>query len=222
MASVSICVFLCLLIDQTTLFTEYVTLAKSYSHYYWTTDKETIKCSDIISSIGVAILYHPGSIALGAFILASIRFVYYILQFIHRRINPADGQQATAATAASFVPGVSMITGMCTEIYNCNWATCCLKILDLVIRFINHNAYIMIAITGESFCNATGSVFTMLISNPVRTLVFTSVAEFFFMLNRLIISAIVGALAFLMFDNRLAPFFVFEDLYAVWFLVLVS
>lgn len=200
---------------------EYVTLAKSYSQYYWTTNKETIKCTSILSSIAVAFFFHPGSIAFGALILASIRFVYYILHYIYQRIHPTDAQQATAATAAMFAPGVSMASSLCGELYSCNLAACCLKLMELVFRFINHNVYIMIAITGESYCRAAGSVFTLLISNPLRTLVFTGVSEFFFLLTRLIISAMVGVLAFFMFDNRLVPLIAFDDLYAVWFLVLV-
>lgn len=165
---------------------------------------------------------HPGSIAFGAFILASIQFVYYILQYIYNKIHRTDSQQQPAAVVTPFVPGVPLVTGLLTDVRGCNWGACCLKLLEIVIRFINNNVYIIIAITGESYCNAAASAFQLLLANPLRTLVLTGVADFFFCLLRLSISIVVGAVAFMMFDNRFAPYIFFGDLYAVWFLVLVS
>lgn len=209
------------------LSSEYVVLAESYSNYYWTIDKSKISRCNLFYSIMVAIYYHPGSIAFGSFILATIQFVYYIVQCIYNQIhrndlNPTTTARTANAAVTTFVPGASLVTNLWSEVSSCNWAAYYLKLLEIVVRLINTNVYIIIAITGTNYCQAAHEGFHLLIANPVRTLVLTGVAQFFFFLNRVIISVIVGALAYAVFDNRFAPFIYFDNLYAVWFLVLVS
>jgi hypothetical protein len=42
---------------------------------------------------------------------------------------------------------------------------CCMACFERFIRFVNENAYIMMAYSGESFCNAAGEAFYLIMRN---------------------------------------------------------
>lgn len=77
--------------------------------------------------------YHFGSIALGSFIVALVQFARTIVEYVEYKTKEA-GQDS------------------CIVKYIFYCLRCCLYCLEKCVKFINKNAYIEIAIWGDSFC----------------------------------------------------------------------
>ena len=56
---------------------------------------------------------------------------------------------------------------------------CCLDCFERFIRFININAYIIIAVTGKSFCSSAHEAFYMIVKNPIRFAALQWIGTFF-------------------------------------------
>jgi hypothetical protein len=67
---------------------------------------------------------------------------------------------------------------------------CCLACVEKLIKFITKNAYIEIAVYGDSFCTASRNAYGLLTRNAVRLLTIDSVAAFILFLGRLFIFAV--------------------------------
>lgn len=78
---------------------------------------------------------------------------------------------------------------------------CCLWCLENVLKFINRNAYIMVAIYGRNFCKSARDAIKLLATNPLRALVLDRVTDFVLFLGRLMITSSVGVLGFYFFSH---------------------
>ncbi|KAK2498341.1 hypothetical protein MC885_000971 [Smutsia gigantea] len=102
---------------------------------------------------------------------------------------------------------------------------CCFWCLEKFIRFLNRNAYIMIAVYGTNFCTSARNaffllmrniirseqtpsprlsrLFSMLLAVPCRVAVLDKVTDFLFLLGKLLVVGSVGILAFFFFTHRI-------------------
>ncbi|NXI30331.1 CTL2 protein, partial [Sterrhoptilus dennistouni] len=80
---------------------------------------------------------------------------------------------------------------------------CCFWCLEKFIKFLNRNAYIMIAIYGTNFCTSARNAFFLLMRNIIRVAVLDKVTDFLFFLGKLLIVGSVGILAFFFFTQRI-------------------
>ncbi|XP_076278336.1 choline transporter-like protein 1 isoform X2 [Lasioglossum baleicum] len=91
---------------------------------------------------------------------------------------------------------------------------CCFYCLEKFIRYMNHNAYTVVAIEGTHFCNAAKIAFTALVSNALQIAVINGVGDFILFLGKCFVTAATGSigLIFMKQDPRLhfyaAPIFV--------------
>uniref|UniRef100_A0A8C3LNW9 Choline transporter-like protein n=1 Tax=Chrysolophus pictus TaxID=9089 RepID=A0A8C3LNW9_CHRPC len=107
------------------------TLAGAFASYYWASRKPAdIPLWPLFSSFGRAIRYHTGSLAFGALILAIVQLIRVILEYLDHKLK---------GTQNSF-----------TRFLLC-CLKCCFWCLERFLKFINRNAYIMIAIYGKNF-----------------------------------------------------------------------
>lgn len=83
---------------------------------------------------------------------------------------------------------------------------CCLKcflwILEIVIKFINRNAYIMVAVKGTSYCRSAGRAASLLISNALRLAAINVIGDVLIWLGKLAVMASCGIVAFLLADRE--------------------
>uniref|UniRef100_A0A8C3XUS6 Choline transporter-like protein n=1 Tax=Chelydra serpentina TaxID=8475 RepID=A0A8C3XUS6_CHESE len=129
------------------------TLAGAFASYYWAFRKPAdIPPCPLFSSFGRAIRYHTGSLAFGSLILAIVQLIRIILEYLDHKLK---------GTQNSF-----------TRFLLC-CLKCCFWCLEKFIKFINRNAYIMIAIYGKNFCTSAKEAFFLLMRNVVRIPVFT-------------------------------------------------
>ncbi|KFQ50611.1 Choline transporter-like 2, partial [Nestor notabilis] len=160
-----------------------VTLAGAFASYYWAFKKpDDIPAFPLFSAFGRALRYHTGSLAFGSLILAVVQVIRVILEYLDHRLKAADNK------VAKFLLG-------CLK--------CCFWCLEKFIKFLNRNAYIMIAIYGTNFCTSARNAFLLLMRNIIRVAVLDKVTDFLFFLGKLLVVGSVGILAFFFFTHRI-------------------
>ncbi|XP_025905692.1 choline transporter-like protein 2 isoform X1 [Nothoprocta perdicaria] len=160
-----------------------VTLAGAFASYYWAFKKpDDIPAFPLFSAFGRALRYHTGSLAFGSLILAIVQVIRVTLEYLDHRLKAADNK------VAKFLLG-------CLK--------CCFWCLEKFIKFLNRNAYIMIAVYGTNFCASARNAFFLLMRNIIRVAVLDKVTDFLFFLGKLLIVGSVGVLAFFFFTQRI-------------------
>ncbi|XP_052586249.1 choline transporter-like protein 5 isoform X4 [Peromyscus californicus insignis] len=159
------------------------TLAGAFASYYWAMRKpEDIPKYPLFISFGRAIRYHTGSLAFGSLILASVQMFKVIIEYLDRRLKKKENR------VSRFLQG-------CLR--------CCFWCLEKLVKFLNRNAYIMISLYGKNFCDSTKDAFYLLMRNILKVAVTDEVTHFVLLLGKILVSGIVGILAFLLFTERL-------------------
>ncbi|XP_033477999.1 choline transporter-like protein 5-B isoform X6 [Epinephelus lanceolatus] len=159
------------------------TLAGAFASYYWALRKPTdIPACPLYSSFSRAIRYHTGSLAFGSLILAVVQLVRIVLEYLDHNLKGSQN------AFARFV--------LCC-------LKCCFWCLEHFIKFINRNAYIMIAIYGKNFCTSSKDAFFLLMRNVIRVAVLDKVTDFLLFLGKLLISGSAGVLAFFFFTRKI-------------------
>ncbi|KAF7692331.1 hypothetical protein HF521_009941 [Silurus meridionalis] len=159
------------------------TLAGAFASYYWAKRKpEDIPSCPVFFSFLRAIRYHTGSLAFGSLILACVQFVRIVLEYLDHKLKGAHN------TFARFL--------LCC-------LKCCFWCLERFIRYMNRNAYIMIAVYGKSFCTSAREAFFLLMRNVVRVTVLDRMTHFLLFLGKILITASVGAIAFFFFTHKI-------------------
>ncbi|XP_073443657.1 choline transporter-like protein 2 isoform X2 [Dendrobates tinctorius] len=160
-----------------------VTLAGAFASYYWAFKKpDDMPAFPIFSSLGRALRYHTGSLAFGSLILAIVQLIRILLEYLDHKLKGADNK--------------------CARFLLC-CLKCCFWCLEKFIKFLNRNAYIMIAIYGTNFCTSARNAFFLLMRNIVRVAVLDKVTDFLLFLGKLLVVGCVGILAFFFFTHRI-------------------
>ncbi|XP_078010033.1 choline transporter-like protein 2 isoform X6 [Phascolarctos cinereus] len=135
-----------------------------------------------IALIKEASRYHTGSLAFGSLLLAIVQVIRVILEYLDQRLKAAENRFAKFLMT-------------CLK--------CCFWCLEKFLKFLNRNAYIMIAIYGTNFCTSAKNAFFLLMRNIVRVAVLDKVTDFLFLLGKLLVVGSVGILAFFFFTHRI-------------------
>ncbi|XP_061888984.1 choline transporter-like protein 2 [Entelurus aequoreus] len=160
-----------------------VTLAGAFASYYWAFKKpEDIPAFPIFSSLGRVLRYHTGSVAFGALILSVVQIIRIFLEYVDKKLKNAENK------AAKFLLN-------CMKV--CFWC------LEKCIKFMNRNAYIMLAIYGKSFCTSAKDAFFLLMRNLMRVAVLDKVTDFLLFLGTLLVVGIVGICSFFFFSGKI-------------------
>ena len=75
--------------------------------------------------------------------------------------------------------------------------TCVLACVECIVKFINTQAYIQIALKGRNFCYAAKDGFELVWSNPLRYAIVGGIGTIIMFLGKLIISALTAFLFYL-------------------------
>uniref|UniRef100_A0A8C1UZW6 Choline transporter-like protein n=1 Tax=Cyprinus carpio TaxID=7962 RepID=A0A8C1UZW6_CYPCA len=159
------------------------TLAGAFGSYYWAFSKPAdIPTFPLIQSFMRALRYHVGSLAFGALILTLVQIVRIVLEYLDHKFKEAQNP--------------------CTRFIMC-CLKCCFYCLEKFIKFINRNAYIMIAIYGKNFCVSAKNAFSLLMRNIIRVVVLDKVTDLLLFFGKLLVVGGVGVLAFFFFSGRI-------------------
>ncbi|XP_071836261.1 choline transporter-like protein 1 [Apostichopus japonicus] len=154
--------------------------AGAVAEWYFARDKKSID-SPIWNSTVRVIRYNLGSIAYGSLVISLVMVVRLILGFIQTRLQGSQNK-------------IAQYTLRCLQ--------CCMWLFEKILRFINRNAYIEIAIYGHSFCKSAQRAFTVIVSNALRVAAINSVGDFLLFLGKLAVTASVVVIALEFFQNN--------------------
>ncbi|XP_077412645.1 choline transporter-like protein 5-A isoform X2 [Vanacampus margaritifer] len=165
---------------------EQCTLAGTFSSYYWAKRKpEDVPPCPLFSSFRRAIRYHTGSLAFGALVLSVVQLFRITLKYLEKKLKGLDN------SLSKFI--------LCC-------LTCCFWCLEKFIRYMNRNAYIMMAIYGKNFFMSAQEAFFLLMRNMVRVAVVDRVTDFLLFLGKVMIAGGVGVLTLLFFTKKITLF----------------
>ncbi|XP_030644929.1 choline transporter-like protein 4 [Chanos chanos] len=158
-------------------------LAGAFASYYWAFSKPSdIPAFPLTQAFMRTLRYHVGSLAFGALILTLVQLVRIVLEYLDHKFRSAQNP------CARFL--------MCC-------LKCCFWCLEKFIKFLNRNAYIMIAIYGKNFCVSAKKAFFLLMRNIVRVVVLDKVTDLLLFFGKLLVVGGVGVLAFYFFSGRI-------------------
>uniref|UniRef100_A0A8C5B1S2 Choline transporter-like protein n=1 Tax=Gadus morhua TaxID=8049 RepID=A0A8C5B1S2_GADMO len=185
----------CLWLLNFSLALEQCTLAGAFASYYWARRRpRDVPPCPLFSSFSRAVRYHTGSLAFGSLILSVVQLARILLEYLDEKLRANN-------VVARFIV-------CCLK--------CCFWCLERFIRYMNRNAYIMVAIYGTNFCTSAREAFFLLMRNVVRVAVLDRVTDFLLFLGKLLIAGGVGVLAFFVFDRKLTIFVEVPDLNFYW------
>jgi choline transporter-like protein 2/4/5 len=145
-----------------------IVLAGVFSNYYWSKEHLT-RSFPLFYSIFIIIRYHLGSIAFGSLLIATLRYIRMILDYISRQFSNIQD-----STVINFI-------------LKC--FSCFLWLFEKFIKFLNKNSYVLIASRGYSFCKATRKAFAYVINNCLRFLVLVHLTEWILFCGTIIVCA---------------------------------
>lgn len=158
-------------------------LAGAFASYYWAFNKpQDIPACAVVNSFIRTLRYHTGSIAFGALILTIVQVIRIVLEYVDHKLKDRDNPVARCILC-------------CLK--------CCFWCLEKFIKFLNRNAYIMIAIYGKNFCISAKNAFKLLMRNVVRVVVLDKITDLLLFFGTLLVVGGIGVLSFFLFTGRI-------------------
>ena len=120
---------------------------------------------------------HLGTLALGSFIIAVIQVLSIVLRVFEKQMTKYSLKSDAVKCCLSCVQ-------------------CCLACFHRVVKFINKNAYIVTAMTGEDFMDAARHALSLLVRNALSVAAVSIVGEMVCILGKVLITALVGLICY--------------------------
>ena len=146
-----------------------VTIAGAIASWYWSYDKSQKMQFPVMKSFARTLRYHLGSIACGSLLIAIVEFIRVVLYQLQRK-----AQQSNLSALKYLVA--------CLQ--------CCMKCVSVIVKFINRNAYIVVAITGKAFFASAGHATGLLVKNALKLVAVDFVSSFVLLLSKVFVAAI--------------------------------
>jgi choline transporter-like protein 2/4/5 len=146
-------------------------------HYFSRGDRSKLPSSPVLTSLKTVFRYHLGSVALGSFIVAVVQFIRFLIDQLDKQLKKKGAQNS----ATSFM-------------FKC--VKCYLWVLEKILKFINKNAYIVIAITGRGFCWSAIHAASLILKNILRFAAVNVIGGFLLWLGKLAVMVACGFVAF--------------------------
>jgi hypothetical protein len=153
-----------------------------FARYFFSREpkEENVGPSPVWNSFLTAIRYHTGSIAFGSLIVTICTILRICLEYFNEKTKDVQN---------SFVK------------FLVKCMRCCLWCFEKFIKYINRNAYVLIASHGYSFFQGSVHAFNLILRNPVRAAAVNSIGDFTLFLGKVFISALVGGISLVWFHG---------------------
>ena len=138
----------------------------------------------IAKSFERGIRYHFGSLVFGATIIAIIRFLMVVVEYIKKKMEKTAGKSK----------------GKCFQCVFC-CIECCLGCCSKIMEYVNKHAYIQIALKGDSFCTAAWEGFGLVIRNLGRFSMLALVGGMFSIVGIIFITVFSGVIGYFLITN---------------------
>ncbi|KAL0001188.1 hypothetical protein SO802_014969 [Lithocarpus litseifolius] len=162
-------------------------IAGSVASYYWARGETSpeIPFLPVFSSMKRLMRYSLGSAALGSLIVSFVESIRFMLESIRRKLK------VSSTTPHSYIGKAAFHS-----------SRFCFRCIEWTIKSVNRNAYIMIAITGKSFCKASAIATELIINNILRIGRVNVIGDVILFLGKLCVSLSSALFAFLMLDTH--------------------
>ncbi|KAL0482115.1 choline transporter-like protein [Acrasis kona] len=161
----------------------YTVMAGAVGNWYFSAkgDKKKPPMFTVLASFARTLVFHTGSILIGSLIVAIVQFIRYLFQKLKQKALQKNKW-------AKYVVKI-------VEVALC--------ILEAIVKFVNKNAYIIIAIHGTGFCMSAQRGFKLVLTNVLRFAAVNTIGEFILFLAQLIITVTCGIFtyAFIQLNN---------------------
>ncbi|XP_037780693.1 choline transporter-like protein 2 [Penaeus monodon] len=162
-------------------------LAGAFASWYWAFDKsKDVPSLPVTYSFGRTLRYHIGTLAFGSLIIAIVRMIRVILEYIDYKVK----QQTDSKIVRCLL--------CCCR--------CCLWCLEKFLKFINRNAYVYCAIYGKNFCVSAKNAFSLIMRNIARVVVLDKVTDFLLFIGKMVVVGGVAVASFFIFSGEVAFF----------------
>lgn len=159
-----------------------LTMAGAVAYWYFRKPFD----SPVIQAMGKMVKYHLGSVAKGSFLITLFKIPRLLLTYLYMKLKRAE--EGGNSIASFFL----------------KCCICWFWMLEKFVRYLNHNAYTVIAIESINFCPAAGVAWNALMSNALQVATINGVGDFVLFLGKLFVSvvcALVGVLILRTKDN---------------------
>ena len=133
--------------------------------YYFNSNAEQEGQAELLYSVKLAHIYHTGSIAAGAFIIALIEFIKFIFLYLAKKAEKASG-------------GNKLIKAVVCV------AECILSCIEKICDYVNQAAFAYIAITGDGFCEGAWKGFLLNVKHMLAFTFANYIAKIFILLGK--------------------------------------
>ncbi|CAD8074823.1 unnamed protein product [Paramecium primaurelia] len=137
----------------------------------------------VFKSIKRGLMHHSGSLALGSLILTFVAVLRFTFDLLHK-IFKQGVQQNKGATG-------------CLKCWF-GYYGCIIHCFERFIRFITQNAYIMVAMTGKSFCKSAHDGYYLIFRHKTAVAITDGIGEIFSTLANLSIGITATFIGFIM------------------------
>ncbi|VDO35983.1 unnamed protein product, partial [Haemonchus placei] len=156
-----------------------ISLAGAFASYYWARNKpKDVPSFPVLRALGRALRYNLGSLAFGSLIIAVIKLIRVLLEYLDKKLS----------TTNSTLPFRAL--------------KCCFWCLEVFFKFLTKNAFIMMAIYGKNFFTSAKESFLLLVRNCVRAAVVNQVAGILLFIGKALITLGMGVVAFFYFSGQ--------------------
>jgi solute carrier family 44 protein 1 (choline transporter-like protein)/choline transporter-like protein 2/4/5 len=152
-------------------------IAGSVAGWYFTKNAEKGSKAVIMPSVKRTFVYHTGSLAFGAFILAVVQFIKWVMYYLKKQ-QEANKNECLAKVFA------------------------CLQYLfwcfEKCVEFLNKNAYIQIALLGKWFCTSAWNAFVLIIRNAGRIGTLGTIGGVVHLIGTVFIMSVTGFIGYML------------------------
>lgn len=127
--------------------------------------------------------YHLGSVAKGSLLITIFKIPRLILTYMYAKMKAKQGQNGCAECGLKC-------------------CICCFYMLEKFIRYLNHNAYTVIAIESLNFCPAAGVAWNSMASNALQVATINGIGDFILFLGKLAVATLCGIIAIFALKNH--------------------
>lgn len=168
------------LIDYLSRFIIIVSASTYYFNHKRGDTEENTDAAEVMYGFKCAYLHHFGSICIGSFIIAVIRFIKFIFYYLAKKAESASGENVAIKCAV-------------------RCAMCILNCIEKVCDYLNEAAFCYIAVSGESFFPSAWKAFLLNLKHGMKFVFANLIAKVFIFLGKVgIVTANVFSLLFIM------------------------
>lgn len=147
--------------------------------WYFTSTQDTRGNFSLCQGFLWGLKYNQGSLAFGSFLLAVVWVIRLILEIIDKQMKKIKDENALARCVLN-----------CTR--------CCLDCFHRFVKFINENAYIQVALTGENFCTSAMQAFILALKNAASFFITNGIGAFIYFLGKATIAIVNTAIGYVL------------------------